>query len=145
MYVALTRARGDFISPLPRAGCCMDRCAMASRPASCARFLRISCVGSIQESGFRSQDSGVRGQGQDSGIRIQESGFRSQDAGFRVECAARGVPSSQTQRSILDPQSSLAWRVGQSVVHPKFGAGVIVGAEGRVPRRACRSTFARRV
>ena len=23
------------------------------------------------------------------------------------------------------------WRVGQSVVHPKFGRGVIIGAEGR--------------
>ena len=25
----------------------------------------------------------------------------------------------------------MPWRVGQSVVHPKFGAGVIVSAEGR--------------
>jgi len=25
----------------------------------------------------------------------------------------------------------MPWRIGQSVVHPKFGAGVIVSAEGR--------------
>jgi DNA helicase II / ATP-dependent DNA helicase PcrA len=46
----------------------------------------------------------------------------------------RGAPSAA--RSSLDPRpSTLAtdspWRVGQSVVHPTFGAGVIVGAEGR--------------
>ena len=29
------------------------------------------------------------------------------------------------------PVTSSAWRVGQSVVHPTFGAGVIVSAEGR--------------
>ncbi|HXF67328.1 MAG TPA: UvrD-helicase domain-containing protein [Burkholderiales bacterium] len=29
-----------------------------------------------------------------------------------------------------DPQAALAWKVGQSVIHPTFGAGVIVNAEG---------------
>ncbi|HET7634367.1 MAG TPA: 3'-5' exonuclease, partial [Burkholderiales bacterium] len=28
-------------------------------------------------------------------------------------------------------QSDMRWRIGQSVVHPKFGTGVIVSAEGR--------------
>jgi DNA helicase-2/ATP-dependent DNA helicase PcrA len=32
---------------------------------------------------------------------------------------------------ILNPGSSMPWRIGQNVVHPKFGAGVIVSAEGR--------------
>jgi DNA helicase-2/ATP-dependent DNA helicase PcrA len=27
----------------------------------------------------------------------------------------------------------MRWRVGQSVIHPSFGAGVIVSAEGRGP------------
>jgi len=31
------------------------------------------------------------------------------------------------------PDASIAWRIGQNVVHPKFGAGVIVSAEGRGP------------
>ena len=28
-------------------------------------------------------------------------------------------------------QPDSLWRIGQNVVHPKFGAGVIVNAEGR--------------
>jgi len=34
-----------------------------------------------------------------------------------------------TERGLPDPASP--WRIGQNVVHPKFGAGVIVNAEGR--------------
>jgi len=30
-------------------------------------------------------------------------------------------------------ESGLPWRIGQSVVHAKFGTGVIVSAEGRGP------------
>jgi hypothetical protein len=29
------------------------------------------------------------------------------------------------------PDTASAWRIGQSVTHPKFGAGIIVNAEGR--------------
>jgi DNA helicase-2/ATP-dependent DNA helicase PcrA len=29
------------------------------------------------------------------------------------------------------PEPDSPWRIGQNVVHPKFGAGVIVNAEGR--------------
>ena len=29
------------------------------------------------------------------------------------------------------PDPNLPWRIGQNVVHPKFGSGVIVSAEGR--------------
>ena len=29
------------------------------------------------------------------------------------------------------PEADSPWRIGQNVVHPKFGAGVIVNAEGR--------------
>ena len=32
-------------------------------------------------------------------------------------------------RIMSDPDSP--WRIGQNVMHPKFGTGVIVGAEGR--------------
>jgi DNA helicase-2/ATP-dependent DNA helicase PcrA len=31
----------------------------------------------------------------------------------------------------IDVPPASPWRVGQSVLHPKFGRGVIVGAEGR--------------
>jgi DNA helicase-2/ATP-dependent DNA helicase PcrA len=40
-------------------------------------------------------------------------------------------PSLDPRPSTLVPDSP--WRVGQSVVHPTFGAGVIVNAEGRGP------------
>jgi len=45
--------------------------------------------------------------------------------------AARSADHSSpiTHHSSLAPDSP--WRIGQSVVHAKFGAGVIVGAEGR--------------
>ncbi|MNC96982.1 DNA helicase II [compost metagenome] len=35
------------------------------------------------------------------------------------------------------------WRIGQSVVHPKFGSGVIVGAEGRGPDARVQVNFSR--
>ena len=43
----------------------------------------------------------------------------------RRQAAGIAAPAA----SLADPASP--WRVGQSVVHPKFGAGVIVSAEGR--------------
>jgi DNA helicase-2/ATP-dependent DNA helicase PcrA len=44
-----------------------------------------------------------------------------------------GFGASQTARPSAPSMSQLAsgWRVGQNVIHPKFGAGVIVNAEGR--------------
>lgn len=38
---------------------------------------------------------------------------------------------SNTKPESRNPEHAPAWRVGQSVVHPKFGVGVIVNAEGR--------------
>src|SRR5262245_53836696 len=35
------------------------------------------------------------------------------------------------ERLSIDAGPASPWRVGQSVMHPKFGRGVIVGAEGR--------------
>ncbi len=54
------------------------------------------------------------------------------------------VPSSEPRRKsvasvfnpepgTLNPEPDAQWRVGQSVVHATFGAGVIVNAEGRGP------------
>lgn len=50
------------------------------------------------------------------------SQLRAQGAEFNVQESSAAAPHVQ---------NSLPWRVGQSVVHPKFGAGVIVNAEGR--------------
>ena len=40
-----------------------------------------------------------------------------------------GAISAQPSMQAIDPGSP--WRIGQSVMHPRFGAGVIVSAEGR--------------
>ncbi|MGQ0523832.1 MAG: UvrD-helicase domain-containing protein [Betaproteobacteria bacterium] len=60
---------------------------------------------------------------------------RPRDRGFRMEDRARGAAiASQNafaSAPFLDAQTSMPWRIGQNVVHPKFGTGVIVGAEGR--------------
>ena len=33
--------------------------------------------------------------------------------------------------AFVNAEPSIPWRIGQNVVHPKFGTGVIVSAEGR--------------
>ncbi|HSF22510.1 MAG TPA: UvrD-helicase domain-containing protein, partial [Burkholderiales bacterium] len=65
-------------------------------------------------------------------MRRVNAGFRIQDSGAR-KGPARGVGYSSpiTHHSSLVPDTP--WRVGQSVIHPSFGAGVIVGTEGRGP------------
>ena len=55
-------------------------------------------------------------------LRVQSSEFRGGRASVAVFHA---------QPSTLNAERAMPWRVGQSVVHPKFGAGVIVSAEGR--------------
>ncbi len=65
-------------------------------------------------------------------MRRVNTGFRIQERGFGKGARRREDPSS-----LIPHPSSLApdlpWRVGQSVLHPTFGAGVIVSAEGRGP------------
>ena len=48
-------------------------------------------------------------------------------AGNGFQSASRPAPLTHHPSPITDS----AWRVGQSVVHPRFGTGVIVNAEGR--------------
>ena len=45
--------------------------------------------------------------------------------------AGRGLGAELPPLAMSVPSAGVPWRVGQSVVHPKFGAGVIVNAEGR--------------
>jgi len=62
-------------------------------------------------------------------FRIQDSGFGIRDSEFRAQSAGRSALN--TQPSTLNTDSASPWRIGQSVMHAKFGAGVIVSAEGR--------------
>jgi DNA helicase-2/ATP-dependent DNA helicase PcrA len=55
-------------------------------------------------------------------LRIQSSEFKVHSAASRV---------SNIQHSTLSTEPSSPWRIGQNVMHPKFGVGVIVNAEGR--------------
>jgi DNA helicase-2/ATP-dependent DNA helicase PcrA len=65
-------------------------------------------------------------------MRRVNAGFRNQGPASWRGAAGSGGPSSLiTSHAALAP--ALPWRVGQSVVHPTFGAGVIVNAEGRGP------------
>ena len=62
------------------------------------------------------------------------SRFRRRDSEFRVQSASPRVAGSRattTQHSTLGSRPDSPWRIGQNVTHPKFGAGVIVNAEGR--------------
>jgi DNA helicase-2/ATP-dependent DNA helicase PcrA len=45
------------------------------------------------------------------------------------QAGGRGKPEIVREAGIADASSP--WRVGQNVTHPKFGAGVIINAEGR--------------
>ena len=56
------------------------------------------------------------------------TGLNVESSAFNVENKDAAVPS---QLSTLNSQPSTPWRIGQNVLHPKFGAGVIVNAEGR--------------
>jgi DNA helicase-2/ATP-dependent DNA helicase PcrA len=63
-------------------------------------------------------------------MRRVNAGFRIQDSGFNkgaMRIAGDRSPATSHESRFSDAR----WRVGQSVIHPSFGAGVIVGTEGR--------------
>jgi DNA helicase-2/ATP-dependent DNA helicase PcrA len=70
---------------------------------------------------------------------IPEALMRRVNAGFRNRAlaatgrAARSAGPSSLMTSHASLAPALPWRVGQGVMHPTFGAGVIVNAEGRGP------------
>jgi ATP-dependent DNA helicase UvrD/PcrA len=120
MYVALTRARRRLYLSLARSRMLHGQV----RYGIASRFLH-----EIPENLIRRINSN----------RSRNAGFRNQDSGFggrRAEPAALS-----TQHLALSTQHSIPWRIGQSVVHPKFGAGVIVGAEGRGPEARVQVNF----
>jgi DNA helicase-2/ATP-dependent DNA helicase PcrA len=56
------------------------------------------------------------------------------NASRAVGLAFGGLPPTATRNAgagALDVAAAVPWRIGQSVLHPKFGPGVIVSAEGR--------------
>ena len=63
-----------------------------------------------------------------SAFNVHRSGFSVQRSEFRAQTA--GLPARNTKPSTLSSVPGNPWRIGQSVMHEKFGAGVIVSAEG---------------
>jgi DNA helicase-2/ATP-dependent DNA helicase PcrA len=119
MYVALTRAKRRLYLSFARSRMLHGQV----RYGIASRFLH-----EIPETLIRRVNSGVR---------LRKPGFRSPDPEFEAGRPSAFFPSTQG----LDSGSSISWRVGQSVVHPKFGAGVIVGAEGRGPEARVQVNF----
>jgi DNA helicase II / ATP-dependent DNA helicase PcrA len=120
MYVALTRARRRLCLSYAQSRMLHGQ----TRYGIPSRFFNEIPEPLMRRvnSGFRNRDSGYRSR--DTGAGFQESGFRGRDS---------GAPPAEGLRvtSHESPVTSSPWRVGQSVTHPKFGAGVIVNAEGR--------------
>ncbi|MCC7484159.1 MAG: UvrD-helicase domain-containing protein [Burkholderiales bacterium] len=80
---------------------------------------------------------------------IPEPLMRRVNAGFgaRVSAVASGGPRAQPLQppasGFRSPAPESPWRVGQSVTHPRFGAGVIVNAEGRGAEARVQVNFSR--
>ncbi len=111
MYVALTRARRRLYMSLAQSRMLHGQ----TRYNVASRFFREIPENLMQRMNPR--------------FRTQDSGFRIQDSGFGAQTA--GLGALNTKPSTLNSDSASPWRIGQSVTHPKFGAGVIVSAEGR--------------
>ncbi|MBI3936270.1 MAG: UvrD-helicase domain-containing protein [Betaproteobacteria bacterium] len=60
---------------------------------------------------------------------VQGSRFKVPGSGSKAE--RPGISTLNIEPGTLNARHATQWRVGQSVVHPKFGMGVIVNAEGR--------------
>ncbi len=67
----------------------------------------------------------------DSLMKRINSRARNRQYGAATSNYGYGAPAAVIQSPTLNSDSSLPWRIGQSVSHTKFGTGVIVSAEGR--------------
>ena len=114
MYVALTRARRRLYLSFAQSRMLHGQ----TRYGIASRFLR-----EIPETHMKRINPG---------IRIWDSGFDAKTSGT---LPARAQDSRTTGHESLAGHAfeaaGIPWRVGQNVVHPKFGTGVIVNAEGR--------------
>ena len=104
MYVALTRARRRLYLTLAQSRMLHGQ----TRYGIASRFFR-----EIPENLMRRINAGPR-------IKYREFGV----APSQPRSAAASAPA-------ISLDASIPWRIGQNVVHPKFGTGVIVNAEGR--------------
>lgn len=123
MYVALTRARRRLYLSLAQSRMLHGQ----TRYGIASRFFQEIPDGLMRRISAR---FGVRG-----------SEFRARSSGFGI--AGPGVSTLNAEPGTLNPLQATPWRVGQSVVHPTFGAGVIVNAEGRGAEARVQVNFGR--
>jgi ATP-dependent DNA helicase UvrD/PcrA len=62
------------------------------------------------------------------------AGIKAKDSAWQQAALPKKVPAAQNDSP---------WRIGQAVMHPKFGQGVIVGAEGRGAEARVQINFGR--
>ncbi len=67
--------------------------------------------------------------------------FHVQSSRFKVQAPKSGTSPLSVEPGTLIALHATQWRVGQSVVHPTFGTGVIVNAEGRGPEARVQVNF----
>jgi len=121
MYVALTRARRRLYLSLAQSRMLHGQ----TRYGIASRFFHEIPDALMKRVGSRFQ--------------VQSSRFEVP----RPESAAEGprIPTLNFELATLSTRHAIEWRVGQSVVHPTFGTGVIVSAEGRGPEARVQVNF----
>jgi DNA helicase II / ATP-dependent DNA helicase PcrA len=72
---------------------------------------------------------------------IPEALLKRINARPRYQPASDYAAASGATPSSFAPHASMPWRIGQSVMHAKFGTGVIVSAEGRGPEARVQVNF----
>jgi DNA helicase-2/ATP-dependent DNA helicase PcrA len=127
MYVALTRARRrlylSFAASRMLHG--QTRYSIASsffQEIPQQLLKRINSSSGFRVSSFESKSKGRSG----TGISSQPATRNPQPAAGNSQLATRN-----SKLAVGNSEPDSPWRIGQNVVHPKFGAGVIVNAEGR--------------
>ena len=118
MYVALTRARRRLYLTLAQSRLLHGQ----TRYNIASRFLReipaelMKRVHVARFDSWRTRDASAAGNGAGAATYARPNGR---------------TPASGEARAPYDLPAASPWRIGQNVVHPKFGSGVIVNAEGR--------------
>jgi len=118
MYVALTRARRRLYLSLAQSRMLHGQ----TRYNVASRFFREIPENLMQRVGstFRVQSSMFNVQ------RSASEALNPEPGTWNLKPGTRNL-----EHGTLNPEQASPWRIGQSVTHPKFGAGVIVNAEGR--------------
>jgi DNA helicase-2/ATP-dependent DNA helicase PcrA len=110
MYVALTRARRRLYLSFAQSRMLHGQ----TRYGIASRFLQ-----EIPESLMRRINPR---------LSVRDSGYGRGSSGMQTDLRPRGDKTPLTAHRL--PLADSPWKVGQSVVHARFGAGVIVNAEG---------------